>query len=464
MPIPPFRSLGPSEAIKQLAQWVNQPMLTHALKEAAQKLGVREVPSLASLQELLRQAGRWIDVATDPWSENQAGFFTPGINATGEWFSGRWTGPRFAPDTLALLNVIHTNTTEDVEAERRCCLAILGATGAGDALVAPNLGVALDLAVRGLHLSSRVERVVLPRKHCIRIPSGPSLGGSMLPDMLEACGIPVREIGSNRECLPSDFDRALDTPKQLLLAATCGPRDPSLHSGIERAHGNECLVCELALDGSIHDLADLGLPVAALSRRWDHGPDLIIVPGHDLIAGPECGILLGKREIIQSIRKLAEGTGMLASRATHLFLAEAIRNTHTRETWNTTPVGATLSNSLANLQNRAKRIATQCDRPDAHVKVETGSRACKLGSGAWHEVSLESAILRVTARDGLAPSRIAERLAQHQPAIWGNVFSDHVELVLRTIDPAEDPVVVSALCGLSPDSDPSPANPGPASI
>ncbi|MFN9434876.1 MAG: hypothetical protein ACK6DC_08055, partial [Planctomycetota bacterium] len=100
MPIPPFRSLGPSEAIKQLAQWVNQPMLTHALKEAAQKLGVREVPSLASLQELLRQAGRWIDVATDPWSENQAGFFTPGINATGEWFSGRWTGPRFAPDTL----------------------------------------------------------------------------------------------------------------------------------------------------------------------------------------------------------------------------------------------------------------------------------------------------------------------------------------------------------------------------
>jgi L-seryl-tRNA(Ser) seleniumtransferase len=455
MPIPPFRNLGPSEAIKQLAQWVNQPMLTNALKEAAQKLGVREVPSLASLQELLRQAGRWIDVATEPWSENQSGFFTPGINATGEWFSGRWTGPRFAADTLALLNLIHTNTTEDVEAERQCCMAILGATGAGDALVAPNLGVALDLAVRGLHLSDRIERVVLPRKHCFRIPSGPSHGGSMLPDMLEACGIPVREIGSNRECLPVDFDRALDAPKQLLVVATCGPREASVHSGIERAHGNECLVCELALDGSIHDLADLGIPATALSRRWDHGPDLIIVPGHDLLAGPECGILLGKREVIQSIRKLAEGTGMLASRATHLLLSEAVRNASTREGWNATPVGATLSNSLANLQNRAKRIATQCDRPDVQVKVDAGTKVCKLGSGVWHETALESAVLRVTPKDAHAPSRIAERLSQHQPAIWGNIFSDHVELVLRTIDPAEDAVLVAALCELSLDSDAS---------
>jgi len=464
MPIPPFRGLGPSEAIKQLTQWVNQPMLTHALKEAAQKLGIREAPSLSSLQEVLRQAGRWIDVATEPWSSQQAKLLVPGINATGEWFSGRWTATKLSPETLALLSLIHTNTVEDTDAERRCCMALTGATGSSDALVTPNLGVAIHLAVQGLLASERIERVILPRTCSIRIPSGPSHGGSMLPEMLEACGAPVREIGSNRECLESDFERALDAPKQLLLTATCGPRDAAMQSGIARAAANQCLVCELAFDGSIHDLNDLGLPSVALSRRWDGGPDLIIVPGHYFLGGPECGILLGKKDLIQSIRKLAEATGMLACRATHLLLTDAIRNTESREGWNASSIGAVLSNSLANLENRAKRIAAQCQSPNTNIAIDCKTRACKIGSGVWHEITLPSAVLHVTPQQGITTSQIAERLANHTPAIWGNVFSDHVEIVLRSVDPSEDATLVSALCGLTSETNPNASNPPASSI
>jgi L-seryl-tRNA(Ser) seleniumtransferase len=449
MPIPPFRGFGPSEAMKQLAQLVNQPVLTNAFREAAQKLGIREVPSLSSLQELLRQAGRWIDVATEPWAENQGKLLVPGINATGECFSGRWTASKLSPDAMAILNLIHANTTEDSDVQGHCRTALCGATGAADALVAPNLGIAIHLAVQGLRASDRIEGVVLPRKCSVRIPSGPSHGGSMLPDMLEACGLPVREIGSSRECLASDFDRSLDAAKQLLLLTTFGTRDASYQTGIARAHENHCLVAELVFDASLYDLMDIGIASSALSRRWDHGPDLMILPGNYLLGGPECGVLIGKKEIIQSIRKLAEGTGMLASRATHLLLADAISQSQTRENWNTTPVGAVLSNSLANLENRAKRIAAQCGTPDAMVKVECITQACKLGSGVWQEVDMQSAVLRVTPKAGSTTSQIAEKLAHHTPAIWGNVLSDHVDLILRTVDPAEDSVIVSALCGLS---------------
>ncbi len=464
MPIPPFRGLGPSEAIKQLAQWVNQPMLTHALKEAAQKLGIREVPSLSSLQEVLRQAGRWIDVATEPWSDRQAKLLIPGINATGECFSGRWAAPKLSPETLALLNLLHTNTVEDADAERRCVTALHGATGSSDALVTPNLGVAIHLTVNGLLSSQRIERVVLPRTCSIRIPSGPSHGGSMLPEILEACGAPIREIGSNRECLESDFERALDTPKQLLWMATCGPRDAAMQSGIARAAANQSLVCELAFDGSIHDLKDLGLPSEALSRRWDGGPDLMIVPGNYLLGGPECGIILGKKDLIQSIRKLAESSGMLACRATHLLLIDAIRNTESREGWNGSPVGAVLSNSLANLENRAKRIAAQCQTSNTDVVLDCKTKSHKIGSGIWHEIALPSAVLQVTPKHGITPSQIAERLANHTPAIWGNVLSDHVEIVLRSVDPSEDATLVSALCGLTSETDPSDSTPSASSI
>jgi L-seryl-tRNA(Ser) seleniumtransferase len=459
MPIPPFRGFGPAEAIKQLTQWVNQPMLTHALKEAAQKLGVRESPSLSSLQELLRQAGRWIDVATEPWSENHAKLLTPGINATGEWFSGRWTSSRFSGDILAMLHLIHSHATEGMDVERRCSIALASATGAADALVMPNLGVAVNLMVRGLSNAQRIERVLLPRKHGIRIPSGPSLGGSMLPEMLEACGIPVREIGSNQECLPSDFERSVDGPKHLLVLATCGSRQNWLQNGIDHVHTKESLVCDIALDGSLHDLIDLGIQSPALSRRWDKGPDLMIVPGHDLLAGPECGIILGKRDVIELIRKFAESTGMLACRGAHLLLMEALRATATREGWNSTPIGAVLNNSLANLENRATRIALQCDIPHSEVRVETVIKSCKLGSGVWHDVDLDSAVLRIFPREGVSPSRIAERMSQHTPAIWVNVFSDHIECVLRTVDPAEDSAIVSALCSLASDTPPTESQP-----
>lgn len=454
MPIPPFRSLGPAEAIKQLTQWVNQPMLTHALKEAAQKLGVREVPSLSSLQELLRQAGRWIDVAAEPWSRNQAKLLTPGINATGEWFSGRWTASRLSGDILTLLHLIHSQPTEGIDVERNCSIALASATGAADALVMPNLGVAVNSMVRGLFDARRIERLLLPRKHCIRIPSGPSPGGCMLPEMLEACGVPVREIGSNQECLPSDFERAVDGPKHLLVLATCGSRQQDWQTGIDHAHAKESLVCDIALDGSIHDLMDLGLPLPALGRRWDKGPDLMIVPGHDLLAGPECGIILGKRDMIEWIRKSAESTGMLACRGTHLLLMEALRTTATREGWNATPIGAVLNNSLANLENRAKRISLQCDILHSDIRVEAGIKPCKLGSGIWHDVAPESAVLKLFPKNGGTPSNIAERLSQYTPAIWMNVFSDHVECVLRTVDPAEDSAIVSALCSLASNTPP----------
>jgi L-seryl-tRNA(Ser) seleniumtransferase len=427
-------------------------MLTHALKEAAQKLGMRDVPSLSSLQELLRQAGRWIDVATEPWSASEAKRLVAGINATGEWFSGRWTAPRLGSELLALHHLISTSSTEDADAERQCCTALMGATGAADALVAPHLGGAIDLAVRGLVAAGRIERVVLPRKYGMRIPSGPSHGGSMLPEMLEACGVSVREIGSNRECLESDWEQATQSPGQLLWVVSCGGADPSASYAHHRARSHESLSCDLVLDGSLHDLDEFGIAARALSRRWDDGPDLMIVPGHYLLGGPECGILLGKREWIQSIRSLAERSGLLAPRSTHLLLAETIRSSQTREGWCATPTGALLSNSFANLENRAKRIAAQCDLPQSSVRVECGSRTCKLGSGVWQDVALESAILRIIPKEGLATSRIAERLVQQSPAVWGNVYTDHIELVLRTVDPAADSFLVSALTGLASDN------------
>lgn len=453
MQIPPFRGFGPAEAIKQLTQWVNQPVLTHALREAAQKLGVREIPSLSSLQELVRQAARWVDTATEPWSKQHGKLLASGINATGEWFSGRWTAPKLTPDAMALAHLIHTSTTEDWDIEGHCRNLLVSTTGAADALVAPSLSLAIHLGVHGLTRGQQVERIVLPRKHCIRIPGGPLHGGSMLPDLIGASGLPVREIGTSSECLASDYDRALESKGSLLFIASSSLQDESVGVGIARALDIGCRVCEVAIAASLYDLMDIGLATQALSRRWDHGPDLILVPGQYLLGGPECGILLGKREVIQSIRQYAETSGMLADRATHLLLAESLRGAQTREAWNTTPTGAVLSNSLANLENRAKRITMQCESSNSPVTLSWRTQPCRFGSGLWHDCLIDSAVLQLTPKPGQSISQIADHLAQQTPPIWGNVLSDRIEWVLRTVEPSDDTLLVSALDSLTPRGD-----------
>lgn len=452
MPVPPFRGLLPAEAIKQLSQWMKQPQVPQAIKDAASKLGIREMPAMTSLQEWIRQAGKWVDNAIEPWREAQGGALESGINGTGELFSGRWIAPRLAGEVVTLFQAIHASTTEDRGLEARCQALFSSCTGAADALVTPNLSVAIQLVVNGLSQAEAIDRVVLPRACCIRIPTGPSPGGAMVRDILDVTGMSIREIGSSTDCDPADFDRALSSGSNLLLLAspTCVHE---IHAGgIAAVRRAESLVCDIALDGCLHDLQELGIPSQALSRRWDQGPDLMIVPGQYFLGGPECALILGKFQLIAKIRALAEQTGMLANRETHLMLAESLRRTQSRDDWMTSPVGAVLANSHANLDHRARRIALQCVDIASLETIEVHSRPCRIGSGIWQGMLLESAVLKIIPKTGISPSSIADRLKQNTPPVWCQVQSDSLEIVMRTIDPADDPVLVNALLSLNADS------------
>ena len=57
----PFKDLLPIEAVKQLSQLVVQPSLVAALKDAAQKLGLKEQLQPGNIQQILQQAGRWME-------------------------------------------------------------------------------------------------------------------------------------------------------------------------------------------------------------------------------------------------------------------------------------------------------------------------------------------------------------------------------------------------------------------
>jgi seryl-tRNA(Sec) selenium transferase len=148
--------------------------------------------------------------------------------------------------------------------------------------------------------------------------------------------------------------------------------------------------------------------------------------------------------VIDKIRPSVESLGATADRVTQAVLLSVLSESQQRDQWESTPVGASLSNPIANLENRAQRLAIQLQDSPVIEKLNIVSQTRRIGTGPWQALSLPSSILEITPR-GKSVAMLQETLSQHQPPIWTNVFSDHLEIVLRTVEPADDAHIVNAL-------------------
>ena len=461
MQIPPF-GFGPTEAIKQVSQWLGNPALNHAIKEAAQKLGIKEVPSAASVQEVLRQAGKWLERTAEPWMASGGDPSAPrslevGINATGEWFHPRWTAQPMSHNACRLAAHLHSGYSQDSGIAQDLQRLLISATGAADALVLRDIPTAVQLVVRAWvnDPSNRAEphlapHVLLPRIACLRIPISGTEAGVQLRPLIDATGAHVTEIGSNSDCLHDDYAKATAMhPHSLIFQATPIASQNDAYALSDHARSTGSLVCTLALDASLVDLDWTDCKTPALTRRWDSGPDLIIAPTQYLLGGPDAVVILGKKNAIDRIRPWADQLGAQADRVTQALLHCALSESLQPESWAKTYLGAMLNTPLANTENRAQRLAIQLQGLWPIQRTEVVTESTRIGNGTWQALRKPTAVLKIYPQS-ISAAKLNETLAQNQPAIWTQVYSDRIELVLRSVDPADDAQIVQAISKLQP--------------
>jgi hypothetical protein len=148
--------------------------------------------------------------------------------------------------------------------------------------------------------------------------------------------------------------------------------------------------------------------------------------------------------VIETLQKIADTAGWHASNTTKAALLRTLQASDTFEKWCQLPVGLALSIGLDNLNNRAKRISQQLDATPLVERAAVATKVCKIGAAAWSGVRLESSVVQLFPRE-MTPSALAERLSASDLPIWGNVQSDHVELVMRSVEPDEDRLLVQQI-------------------
>ncbi len=327
--------------------------------------------------------------------------------------------------------------------------AITAVTGAEAGLVATNNAAALLLAVG---LAGRRGAVVVSRGELVEIG-----GGVRIPEIVARAGARLVEVGTTNRTRAADFEAALADGKATVVLRV-HPSNFSMHGFTETAdleevaaiaHRHGAIVIDDLGSGALLDTAAFGLAHEPMpAERLAAGADLVLFSGDKLVGGPQAGILAGRRDLVERIRRdpLARAVrpdkAILAAVATTLGLYRAGRAVEE------IPVWRMIARDAAGLRERAGGIVGRLAPSAPGDVVRVVELQSAVGGGSLPGQTLPSAGVAVRVR---APQRAATALRTAACPILVRVDDDELRFDLRTVDPLDDAAVADAIRGLLPD-------------
>src|SRR5438094_1162256 len=320
-------------------------------------------------------------------------------------------------------------------------LALLGEAEA--TTVVNNCGAALILLLR--HFTAKKKEVVISRGELIQIG-----GGFRIPEILEASGAKLREIGTTNKTSVKDYARALGPETALILTVH---RSNFFMGGFVESPSTETLA-KLARTKRIPFVEDLGSGALVATEKvgaMEHEPtpnetlrsgvDLVCFSADKLFGGPQAGIIAGKRRHIAALKRepffralRCDKLILSALQATvDLYLADKSREL---------PALAMLEVTADQLRVRAEALLAQIR--DLPLRSSIGEGKAQVGGGSLPRAVISSVALDLLP-DKVSVEDFAARLRRGSPPIVGYIAGGKFKLDLRTIFPRQDPQVVSAL-------------------
>ncbi len=369
-----------------------------------------------------------------------AGSMRPVLNATGVLLH---TNIGRAPlSTAAVQAVCAAAGTSDIELDlatgdrgprgRGAVQALAAAVpAAGGVHVVNNGAAALVLAATALAAG---REILIARGEMVEIGDG-----FRLPDLLTSTGARLREVGTTNRVSAADYEQALGPgtgmvlkvhPSNFVVRGFTGSVSVDDLSRVARAHGVPL----------VHDIGSgLLAPHPALPEEPDaatslrQGADLVTCSADKLLGGPQAGLLLGRADLVQQLRRYPLARALRVDKLTLAALEATLRGP-------TAPVLVALGTTAAQRVQRAARLADVLR--SSGVQAEVVESVALVGGGGAPEVPLPSAAVAIAA-DWALPLRTGD------PAVLGTLTHGRLLLDVAALDPAADDAVVAAVLAVA---------------
>jgi L-seryl-tRNA(Ser) seleniumtransferase len=261
-------------------------------------------------------------------------------------------------------------------------------TGAEAGLVVNNNAAAVFLI---LNTFARSREVIISRGELVEIG-----GAFRLPDIIESSGAVMREIGTTNRTRLEDYERAINSATALLLKVH--PSNYRIDGFTEKVEGkdlsnlaarHDLIAFEDLGSGALFNYSKFGIPgEPPVSEVITGGLDLVSFSGDKLLGGPQAGIIVGKRKLVET---LASNPITRCLRPCKLTLAglEGILKLHYSESAfiDRVPLLKLLTRSIEEVKSCAERIVAEIQQPlisllGDDLRIGIHESTTEIGSGA----------------------------------------------------------------------------------
>lgn len=306
-------------------------------------------------------------------------------------------------------------------------------TGSPAALVVNNCAAAMILLLTA-HAKDR--EVVVSRGELVEIG-----GGFRIPDILAMSGAKLVEVGTTNRTRISDYRNAINERTAMLLTTHSSnfhmvgfTQAPEIDELLDLGQQSGVPVVYDLGSGMLNSVVDSEPSVAQAARF-----PLCAFSGDKLLGGPQCGILLGRHDLVEACRRHPLFRALRCDKVTLAVLEEALGR-HAQAPMSL-PTLAMLAGDPEALRQRVEAVKLGLSGWDAQVVSTRG----QVGGGSMPGGTLDSWGLSLSAPVGITVGDLHRRLRQGRPAIVGRLEKERLILDFKALYPHDDQALLKRL-------------------
>ena len=308
-------------------------------------------------------------------------------------------------------------------------------SGAEAALVVNNTAAALVLLLAALAAG---REVILSRGQLVEIG-----GGFRVPDIMRQGGVRLVEVGTTNRTRIADYAEAIGEQTAFLMRVHSSNfrqigfvEEVPLAEMAALAHAHDLLLVDDLGSGAFLDTAAYGLAhEPTFTESLAAGADLVAFSGDKLLGGPQCGILLGRADIISRLKRHPLARALRADKLCYAGLSATLDHYRRGEATQQIPIWQMIARPLADIQATARYWADALG-----AAVITGEST--VGGGSLPGTNMPTALL---ALKPAAPDNFLAQLRQAATPIIGRIVADQVVFDPRTVLPGQEPILLDTL-------------------